>query len=47
MGALVTQNFRIHNSKQFKEMFNETELFGGTSVTIAKSVKHTGLSFYW
>ena len=41
MAALVTQNFRIHNAKQFKEMFSETELFGGTSVTDAQNLLNT------
>ena len=41
MAALVTQNFRIHNAKQFREMFNETELFGGTSVTDSQNLLNT------
>ena len=38
MVALVTQNFRIHNAKQFREMFDETELFGGTTTTDAQNL---------
>jgi hypothetical protein len=31
--ALVTQNFRIHNSRQFFEMFDEGGLVGGTATS--------------
>jgi len=31
--ALVTQNFRIHNSRQFFEMFDEGALVGGTATS--------------
>jgi len=31
--ALVTQNFRIHNSRQFFEMFDEGALIGGTATS--------------
>ena len=43
MAALVTQNFRVHNAKQFREMFDETELFGGTSVTDAQGLFNTNV----
>lgn len=33
MPALVTQNFRIHNSRQFFEMFDEGALVGGTATS--------------
>ena len=33
MPALVTQNFRIHNSRQFFEMFDEGALIGGTATS--------------
>ena len=33
MPALVTQNFRIHNSRQFFEMFDEGGLVGGTATS--------------
>ena len=46
MAALVTQNFRVHNAKQFKEMFSETELFGGTSVTDAQGLLNTNVYLF-
>ena len=46
MAALVTQNFRIHNAKQFREMFDETELFGGTSVTDAQGLLNTNIYMF-
>ena len=33
MPALVTQNFRIHNSRQFFEMFDEGALVGGSATS--------------
>ena len=46
MAALVTQNFRVHNAKQFREMFDETELFGGTSVTDAQGLLNTNVYLF-
>ena len=46
MVALVTQNFRIHNAKQFREMFDETELFGGTTTTDAQNLLNTQLYLF-
>ena len=46
MAALVTQNFRVHNAKQFREMFDETELFGGTSVTAAQGLLNTNVYLF-
>ena len=46
MAALVTQNFRIHNAKQFREMFLETELYGGTSVTDAQGLLNTNIYMF-
>jgi len=39
--ALVTNNFRIHNSKQFREMLSEASLIGGTGIS---SAEETALS---
>jgi len=39
--ALVTNNFRIHNSKQFREMLSEASLIGGTGIS---SDEETALS---
>jgi len=39
--ALVTNNFRIHNSKQFREMLSEASLIGGTGIS---STEETALS---
>ena len=33
MPALVTTEFRIHNAKQFREMFSEAALYGGSTAT--------------
>ena len=33
MAALVTTEFRIHNAKQFREMFSETALYGGSTAS--------------
>ena len=41
MPALVTNNFRIHNSKQFREMLSEASLIGGTGIS---SAEETALS---
>ena len=41
MTALVTNNFRIHNSKQFREMLSEASLIGGTGIS---STEETALS---
>ena len=41
MPALVTNNFRIHNSKQFREMLSESSLVGGTGIS---SDENTALS---
>ena len=36
MAALVTTEFRIHNAKQFREMFSEAALIGGTGISDAE-----------
>ena len=41
MPALVTNNFRIHNSKQFREMLSEASSIGGTGIS---SAEETALS---
>ena len=33
MAALVTTEFRIHNAKQFREMFSEAALYGGATAS--------------
>ena len=33
MAALVTTEFRIHNAKQFREMFSEAALYGGSTAS--------------
>ena len=33
MPALVTTEFRIHNAKQFREMFSEAALYGGATAS--------------
>jgi hypothetical protein len=33
VAALVTTEFRIHNAKQFREMFSETALYGGSTAS--------------
>ncbi len=33
MPSLVTTKFRIHNAKQFREMFDEAALYGGATAT--------------
>lgn len=33
MPALVTTKFRVHNAKQFREMFDEAALYGGSSAS--------------
>ena len=37
MPALVTNNFRIHNAKQFREMLSEASLYGGATASTALS----------
>ena len=37
MPSLVTTKFRIHNAKQFREMFDEAALYGGATATAALS----------
>ena len=37
MPALVTTEFRIHNAKQFREMFSEAALYGGATASAALS----------
>jgi len=35
--ALVTNNFRVHNAKQFREMLSEASLYGGSTASTALS----------
>ena len=35
MPSLVTTKFRIHNAKQFREMFDEAALYGGATASAA------------
>ena len=37
MPSLVTTKFRIHNAKQFREMFDEAALYGGATASAALS----------
>ena len=37
MPSLVTTKFRIHNAKQFREMFDEAALYGGATASTALS----------
>ena len=37
MPALVTNNFRVHNAKQFREMLAEASLYGGSTASTALS----------
>ena len=37
MPALVTTEFRIHNAKQFREMFSEAAQYGGATASAALS----------
>ena len=37
MPALVTTEFRIHNAKQFREMFSEAQSYGGATASAALS----------